>query len=102
MRSLAVVRSAATIKRRRETDEIAESIGTGLDQVRRLGLGGFAAFGANRAVRFTPDPNTSVNWTEVFGTGRVLILSHDTVSHSLPVDGPVRIFPTSRCYPNDR
>ncbi len=64
-------------------DLTARTIGTGADQVQWLGSGGFAAFGANRAVRFTPDPNTSINWTDFIGTGRVLVLSHDTADATL-------------------
>ena len=66
-------------------DLTARTIGTGVNQVQWLGSGGFAAFGANRAVRFTPDPNTSINWndTNFIGTGRVLILSHDTADATL-------------------
>ncbi|OYU16083.1 MAG: hypothetical protein CFE37_01665, partial [Alphaproteobacteria bacterium PA4] len=64
-------------------DLTARTIGAGADQVQWLGSGGFAAFGANRAVRFTPDPNTSINWTDFIGTGRVLVLSHDTADATL-------------------
>ncbi|MEY3895846.1 MAG: hypothetical protein RLZZ214_1366, partial [Verrucomicrobiota bacterium] len=66
-------------------DLTARTIGTGVDQIQWLGSGGFAAFGANRAVRFTPDSNTSINWTATnfIGTGRVLILSHDTADATL-------------------
>lgn len=59
-------------------DLITRTIGPGVDQVQWLGSGGFAAFGATRAVRFTPDPNTSINWTDSIETGRVLVLGHDT------------------------
>ena len=65
------------------SDLTARTIGAGADQVQWLGSGGFAAFGANRAVRFTPDPNTSINWTDFIGTGRVLVLSHDTADATL-------------------
>jgi autotransporter-associated beta strand protein len=64
-------------------DFTARTIGTGADQVQWLGSGGFAAFGANRAVRFTPDSNTSINWTDFIGTGRVLVLGHDTADATL-------------------
>jgi autotransporter-associated beta strand protein len=64
-------------------DLTARTIGAGADQVQWLGSGGFAAFGANRAVRFTPDPNTSINWTDFIGTGRVLVLSQDTADATL-------------------
>jgi len=64
-------------------DLTTRTIGTGADQVQWLGSGGFAAFGADRAVRFTPDVNTSINWTDFIGTGRVLILGHDTADATL-------------------
>ncbi len=64
-------------------DLTARTIGTGVNQVQWLGSGGFAAFGADRAVRFTPDPNTSINWPDFIGTGRVLILGHDTADATL-------------------
>ncbi|MEY3898044.1 MAG: hypothetical protein RLZZ214_3565 [Verrucomicrobiota bacterium] len=64
-------------------DLITRTIGTGVDQVQWLGSGGFAAFGATRAVRFTPDPNTSINWTDSIETGRVLVLGHDTADATL-------------------
>jgi len=64
-------------------DLTSRTIGTGASQVQWLGSGGFAAFGATRAVRFTPDPNTSINWTDFIGTGRVLVLSHDTADATL-------------------
>jgi autotransporter-associated beta strand protein len=34
-------------------------------------------------VRFTTDPNASINWTDFIGTGRVLVLSHDTADATL-------------------
>jgi autotransporter-associated beta strand protein len=66
-------------------DLSTRTIGTGVDQVKWLGSGGFAAFGANRAVRFTADLNTSINWnaTNFIGSGRVLILGHDTADATL-------------------
>lgn len=64
-------------------DFTARTIGTGANQVQWLGSGGFAAFGATRAVRFTPDPNTSINWTDSIETGRVLVLGHDTADATL-------------------
>jgi autotransporter-associated beta strand protein len=60
------------------------TIGSGVDQLRWSGDGGFAAFGADRVVRFTPEPDTSpgssINWiaTNFIGGGRALILAHDT------------------------
>jgi autotransporter-associated beta strand protein len=64
-------------------DFTARTIGTGANMVQWLGSGGFAAFGATRAVRFTPDPNTSINWTDSIETGRVLVLGHDTADATL-------------------
>jgi autotransporter-associated beta strand protein len=65
------------------SDLTARTIGTGANMVQWLGSGGFAAFGATRAVRFTTDPNASINWTDFIGTGRVLVLSHDTADATL-------------------
>ncbi len=56
------------------------TIGTGLNQVQWLGSGGFAAFGANRAVKFS---DASINWTDSMKTGRVLVLGHDTADATL-------------------
>ena len=63
-------------------DLITRTIGTGVSQVQWLGSGGFAAFGADRAVRFDA---SSINWnaTNFIGTGRVLILGHDTADATL-------------------
>ena len=63
-------------------DLTARTIGIGTNQVRWLDSGGFAAFGANRAVKFSV---SSINWdaTNFIGTGRVLILSHDTADATL-------------------
>jgi len=58
------------------------TIGTGPDQLQWTGSGGFAAFGANRAVKFS---DSSINWTATnfIGAGRVLILGHDTADATL-------------------
>ena len=58
------------------------TIGTGTNQVQWTGSGGFAAFGANRAVKFS---DSSINWvaTNFIGGGRVLILGHDTADATL-------------------
>ena len=61
-------------------DLTARTIGTGTNQVQWLGSGGFAAFGATRAVKFS---DSSINWTDSIKTGRVLILSHDTADATL-------------------
>ena len=61
-------------------DFIARTEGTGVDQVQWTGSGGFAAFGTDRAVKFS---DSSINWTDLIGTGRVLILSHDTADATL-------------------
>jgi autotransporter-associated beta strand protein len=70
-------------------DLTTRTIGTGSDQLQWLGSGGFAAFGADRVVRFTPEPDnsasSSINWTATnfIGTGRVLMLGHDTADATL-------------------
>lgn len=71
-------------------DLIARTIGTSTDQVQWLGAGGFAAFGANRAVRFSA---SSINWiaTNFIGAGRVLILSHDTADATLDWQQPISL-----------
>ena len=58
------------------------TIGTGSNQLQWTGSGGFAAFGANRAVKFS---NSSIEWTATnfIGSGRVLILGHDTADATL-------------------
>lgn len=63
-------------------DFMARTIGTSTDQVQWLGSGGFAAFGATRAVKFSA---SSINWTAAnfIGAGRVLILGHDTSDATL-------------------
>lgn len=71
-------------------DLTARTIGTGTDQVQWLGSGGFAAFGANRAVKFSA---SSINWvaTNFIGNGRVLILSHDTADATLDWQQPISL-----------
>lgn len=71
-------------------DLTARTIGTGTDQVRWLGSGGFAAFGATRAVKFSA---SSINWTatDFIGQGRVLILSHDTADATLDWQQPISL-----------
>ncbi len=71
-------------------DLTARTIGTGVDQIQWLGSGGFAAFGANRSVKFSA---TSINWvaTNFIGTGRVLILSHDTADATLDWQQPISL-----------
>jgi autotransporter-associated beta strand protein len=65
-------------------------IGTGANQVQWLGSGGFAAFGATRAVKFSA---TSINWTatDFIDSGRVLILSHDTADATLDWQQPISL-----------
>jgi autotransporter-associated beta strand protein len=67
------------------------TIGTGDNQVQWLGSGGFAAFGANRAVKFS---NSMLNWsdTNFIGAGRVLILGHDTADGTLLWQQPISLF----------
>ena len=71
-------------------DLTARTIGTSTDQVQWLGSGGFAAFGATRAVKFSA---TSINWvaTNFIGTGRVLILSHDSADATLDWQQPISL-----------
>lgn len=71
-------------------DLTARTIGTGVDQIQWLGSGGFAAFGATRAVKFSA---SSINWvaTNFIGTGRVLILSHDTADATLDWQQPISL-----------
>jgi autotransporter-associated beta strand protein len=71
-------------------DLTARTIGTGVNQVQWLGSGGFAAFGATRAVKFSA---TSINWiaTDFIGAGRVLILSHDTADATLDWQQPISL-----------
>ncbi len=66
-------------------DLVNRTLGSGVDQLRWTGEGGFAAFGADRAVRFTPDPNTSINWntTDFIRAGQALILGHDSADATL-------------------
>jgi fibronectin-binding autotransporter adhesin len=71
-------------------DLTGRTIGTGTDQVQWLGSGGFAAFGATRAVKFSA---TSINWvaTNFIDSGRVLILSHDTADATLDWHQPISL-----------
>lgn len=73
-------------------DFTARTIGTGVDQVQWLGSGGFAAFGATRAVKFSA---SSINWhstgTNFIGSGRVLILSHDAADATLDWQQPISL-----------
>lgn len=73
-------------------DFTGRTIGTGTDQIRWLGSGGFAAFGATRAVKFSA---TSINWhetnTQFIGSGRVLILGHDTADATLDWQQPISL-----------
>lgn len=61
-------------------DLTTRTIGTGTDQVQWLGSGGFAAFGAERAVKFS---NSAFNWGDIVGANRILILGHDTANATL-------------------
>ena len=69
---------------------ISRAIGTSTDQVRWLGSGGFAAFGANRAVKFS---TSSINWnaTNFIDDLRVLILSHDAADATLDWQQPISL-----------
>jgi len=84
-------------------DLVNRTIGSGDNQLRWSGDGGFAAFGADRVVRFTPEPDTStsssINWNEpnFIGSGRALILGHETSDatidwqHRISLAGSTRI-----------
>ena len=63
-------------------DLTARTLGIGIDQVQWTGEGGFAAFGADRAVKFSA---SSINWsaTNFIGGSRALILGHDTADATL-------------------
>jgi autotransporter-associated beta strand protein len=71
------------------------TIGTGLNQVQWLGSAGFAAFGADRAVKFS---EAAINWTAThfIGNGRVLILGHDTADATLDWQQSVSLFGSAR------
>jgi autotransporter-associated beta strand protein len=71
------------------------TIGSGLNQVQWLDSGGFAAFGANRAVKFS---DASINWTATnfIGAGRVLILGHDTADATLDWQQSISLFGNAR------
>lgn len=58
------------------------TIGSGNNQVRWLGSGGFAAFGTDRAVKFS---DSAINWTaaDFIGGGNLLILGHETADAML-------------------
>lgn len=63
-------------------DLTSRTPGTGVDQVQWTGEGGFAAFGAERAVKFS---ESSINWnaSNFIGGARALILGHDTADATL-------------------
>lgn len=69
-------------------DLTARTIGTGVSQVRWTADGGFAAFGANRAVKFSA---AAINWTDAnfIGNGRTLVLGHSTANATLDWQQPV-------------
>ena len=71
-------------------DLTARTIGTSTDQVQWLGSGGFAGFGATRAVKFS---TSSINWTATnfIGQGRMLILGHDTADATLDWQQPISL-----------
>jgi autotransporter-associated beta strand protein len=74
-------------------DFTARTIGTGTDQVRWSGSGGFAAFGANRAVKFS---GSTINWPDIIGSGRVLILGHDTADATLDWQQNISFYGSAR------
>jgi autotransporter-associated beta strand protein len=69
-------------------DLTTRTIGTGASQVQWTADGGFAAFGATRAVKFS---ETAINWTATnfIGGGRTLILSHPTADATLDWQQPI-------------
>ncbi|HSP42221.1 MAG TPA: autotransporter-associated beta strand repeat-containing protein, partial [Luteolibacter sp.] len=83
-------------------DFFNRTIGTGADQLRWSGDGGFAAFGADRVVRFTPEPDTSarssINWIETnfIGSGRALILGHETSDATIDWQQRISLAGTTR------
>ena len=76
-------------------DLTSRTIGTGNDQLQWTGSGGFAAFGGNRAVKFS---GSTINWnaTHFIGNGRVLILGHDTADATLDWQQNISLFGTTR------
>ncbi|MCH7226532.1 autotransporter-associated beta strand repeat-containing protein [Haloferula sp. A504] len=84
-------------------DLVDRTIGAGINQLRWSGDGGFAAFGADRVVRFSPEQETSgsssINWNapNFIGAGQVLILGHETADatidwqHRISLAGSTRI-----------
>ncbi len=84
-------------------DLVNRTIGTSDNQLRWTGDGGFAAFGADRVVRFSPEPDSSssssINWTATnfIGSGRALVLGHETSDatidwqHRISLAGTTRI-----------
>ncbi|MGB6223243.1 beta strand repeat-containing protein [Haloferula sp.] len=65
-----------------EGDLTTRTSGSGANQVQWTGSGGFAAFGADRAVKFS---TSSISWSDenFIGAGRTLILSHSTSDATL-------------------
>ena len=63
-------------------DFTTRTLGADINQVRWTGVGGFAAFGAQRAVKFS---GSSLNWTasNFIGGGRPLVLGHQTSDATL-------------------
>ena len=77
------------------TDLTARTIGTGASQVQWTADGGFAAIGANRAVKFSA---TAINWTATnfIGNGRALVLGHATANATLDWQQPISMNGGSR------
>ncbi len=76
-------------------DFTARAIGTGDNQVQWTGSGGFAAFGADRAVKFS---DASIPWTTTnfIGAGRVLVLGHDTADATLDWQQAISLWGNAR------
>jgi autotransporter-associated beta strand protein len=76
-------------------DFTARTIGTGTSQVQWTADGGFAAFGATRAVKFSA---TAINWTATnfIGGGKTLVLGHATADATLDWQQPISMYGGSR------
>lgn len=76
-------------------DFTARTIGTGTSQVQWTADGGFAAFGATRAVKFS---STAINWTATnfIRGGKTLVLSHATADATLDWQQPISMYGGSR------
>jgi autotransporter-associated beta strand protein len=79
--------------------DLVRAIGTDVDQIQWAGEGGFAAFGADRTVRFTDNPAAdTINWsaTNFIGNGRALILGHETSDATLVWEQRISLYGSTR------